>query len=274
MGGEELREVEEEVQEALEQEIPAVEEQEAVVSDLSPVEEKASKGGWVPLEQWVENGHAEDEWRSAEVFEARGELIDEIKIVKQQGRDMEARFADRLSNVNKLHEIQQKSALDDLTRQFKEAVDVADTDEALRIQGKMDELKAPAPVVAPAPVENPAIKDWRDKNRWVMDKDDPKAIHVQMKFREYQIDGLSVEESLISIDEFLADKYPPTNPNRDKAHRQEGPSKPGQRRVKAKSVSWENLTAEEQRIYKETGDDMWGSKDKFLQAVADDRSKA
>ena len=272
MGGEELREVDEEVIETLEEANPVIEGEEKP-SDLSPVEEKASKGGWVPLEQWMENGHAEDEWRSAEVFEARGELIDEIKEVKRQGREQEARFTDRLSNINKLHDLQRKRDLDDLTRQFKEAVDVADTDEALRIQGEMDELKAPAPVVAPAPVENPAIKDWRDKNRWVMDKDDPKAIHVQMKFREYQIAGMSVEESLVSIDEFIADKYPPTNPNRERAHRQEGPSKPGQRRVKVKSVSWDNLSAQEQRIYNETGDDVWGSKDKYLQAVADDRSQ-
>lgn len=271
MGGEELAGVEEEVQGVLEEEIPAVEE---VVSDLSPIEEKASGGGWVPKEQWVENGHPEDEWRSAEVFVARGELIDEIKEVKRQGRDQEARFADRLNNVNKLHEIQQKSALDDLEKQFREAVDVADTDEALRLKEKMDELNAPPPVVAPAAVENPAIKEWRNKNRWVMDKNDPKAVHVQMKFRDYQVEGMSIDESLVAIDEFIADKYPPTNPNREKAHRQEGPSKPGQRRVKVKSVNWDNLSAQEQRIYNETGDDVWGSKDKYLQAVADDRSQA
>lgn len=243
-------------------------------SNLSPVEEMAAKDGWVPREQWVEDGNPEAEWRSAEVFVERGEWINRFKSVQRDSKAAEDNFNQRLAGMAKLHEAQQKVAIDDLKRQFKDAVDVADTEKAMEIQGQIEEASKPAPPTpaAPAP-ENPVIREWRDRNPWVLDKDNPKAVHAQLKFREFQESGMSVEEAIPAVDAFIKEKYPAGNPNRNNAHRVEGGSKPGMKRAaKNRPATWESLNATEKRIWDECGD-AWKTKDDYLQAVADDRSR-
>lgn len=241
---------------------------------LSPAEEKASQGGWVPKDQWVENGGSEEEWRSAREFNDRGEIIGQLKELQRQGREQEAHFTDRLANVTTLHKAQQKAAVSEVERKLKEAVDVADTDEAMRLMAERDELNKAPEVAAPAvPKVDERILEWRDAHPWIKDEDDPRSSYGQARWTKHLNSGMTVEDGLDAVLRDVEKHFPPTNPNRDKAPRQEGPTKAGKRRTKVRSVGWDQLTAEEQKIYNETGDDTWGSKDNYLQAVADDRSQ-
>src|SRR5690242_14503261 len=78
-------ELKQESQVEIKTEEPKVEETQTQESQLSKSEQDATALGWMPKEQWVEEGHDADDWKPAKVFLEHGQMIGKIR---QQSKEL------------------------------------------------------------------------------------------------------------------------------------------------------------------------------------------
>ena len=82
-------------------------------------EDIAREGGWKPKDEWE---GPSGEWRSAEVFNERGEWIKKHKAQDKRLNEMETQFNTRLDNSNKLHKAQMETQKAELVRKRDAAI--------------------------------------------------------------------------------------------------------------------------------------------------------
>ena len=237
--------------------------------EISEDETRASGNGWTDREAWEGKGGDPDEWVSARKFNERGEMIGNIRSLKQRLDDQEKKFDARLDHNKTLHEAQMKVTIADLEAKRDDAIDLADRDKANQIQGQIDEVKATSVDVAPETVTNDqsALDDWNDANSWVTDEDSPKAAYAIQRFNRHLVAGKTNAQAIASMELEVAKQFPDKNERRENVATVEGGrSKPGKRAVV--KLSWDQVTPEEMKWYKAIS---WKSKDDFLQAVSDER---
>jgi hypothetical protein len=234
----------------------------------SPDIEKASKDGWMPLEDWEGKGNSSDDWVSAKKFNERGDMIGSIKTLRDQQRKMERDFEERLSASNKLHKFQQEATIKDLEAKRDAAISDGDRDRVLDAQDQINNLSSvsvpEAAPVAPASQDQEALDDFNKDNPWIFG-DSPKADYAKAQFGRFSR-SMSVPDAVKAIGLDLAEKFPDVNPNRDRAPAtQRNASKPGKK--SERTMSWSELTREEEKMFS-VGD--W-SKEDFLKVVSDSR---
>ena len=240
-------------------------------------QEEAPKGH-MSKEAWEESGKDPEEWRSPEVFEERGKWINRVKGLEGDMKSMQTGFDQRIQGLNQLHNHQLQNTIKDLEAKRDSAIDEADTPAAKVLQEQIDQTRVvqnATQAPAQAPARDPAIASWEADNAWVMNPDDPKTAFANAKFNQYaQQPGMTAETALKLVDSDISKAFPDVNHNRNNASVAEGARGPGGKRSAAtQSVSWEDLTHQEKVIYN-SGPEAWGTKEKFLKAVADDRKGA
>ena len=256
----ELGQEEQEIEQEVEQEV-----------EVNPDVEQASKGGWMPLEDWTSKDKDPDDWVSAKKFNERGQMMDSISSLRKQVEAQSNDFSSRITNLTKLQEARTNQTIADLKDKRDQAVDVADREEVNKIQGQIDELNV-APVNQPAaqPAQHEGQKDldaWNANNSWI-NEFSPKSEFAKASFNRHANTGISVQEAIKMAEADIRTHFPPTNPRRDSAQSVEGGrSKPGQR--SARKLAWSDLSATEEKLF----NNMPGvfSKEEYLSAVADDR---
>ena len=229
-------------------------------------EDIAREGGWRPKEEWE---GAPSEWRSAEVFNERGDWIKRAKQQDKRMNDLETTFNTRLDNANKLHQHQMEIQKAELVRKRDDAIDDADRVTANKYQEDIDKINAQPNESLPANNSQSTLDSWNADNPWILGND-PKAAYGKQQFSGYQAQGLSVEQSIVAMENDVNKAFPNLNPGRESHPLPEGGTKPG-RRSAAKTLTMADLTAEE-RKYRSAMPDAWDSDKEFLQAVQDSRS--
>jgi hypothetical protein len=228
-------------------------------------EDVAREGGWRPLDEW--DGPPGD-WRSAEVFNERGDWIKKHRAQDKRLNDMESQFNSRLDNSNKLHKAQLDQQKADLVRRRDEAIDLADKETALKAQEEIDNIVIP--MDAPQVNSDQAYLDeWNQKNQWIL-QNTPKAIYAKSQFNLYQDSGQDSKTALANAERDIKREFPEINPGINRQPTPEGGSKPGSKRSQ-KALTMNDLTQEEASIYKKMPG-TWATDKDFLKAVQDSRS--
>lgn len=143
---------------------------------LSENETQASALGWVPKDQWIEDGKDPDDWKPAKVFLEHGQMIGKIR---QQSKELqETRTA--LNFVNqKNKEVYEKgyqSAIKELREQKRAALAEGDLvkadeiDERIdRTKDELDQVRRQAPVQPKSQAPDPEHIEWLQRNPWYND---------------------------------------------------------------------------------------------------------
>lgn len=235
------------------------------------IEEIAAEQGHKSREDHIASGGDPKKWRNAEVWLARGELMEQHKTwtaeMKEQYDsrmdEMESGFNTRLDNVNKLHKAE-------LVRKRDAAIDLADRETANNIQTDIDNLDT-QPVNAGASADQAALDAWNTANPWINGAE-PKAAYAKQQFNAYQQQGLTVKQSIANAEADVGRAFPEVNPNRDTHPTPEGGSRPGKKRG-ARKLTMADITTEE-RKWRQAMPDAWKTEAEFLQAVQDSRSES
>jgi len=172
-----------------------VEDQEEETPELNAAEQKAWDGGWRPEDQF--DGNPEN-WKTAREYNLYGEMQGQIREAKAETRREVAKNDERITNLNKLHSAQQKSALADLKAQQREAVEEADTDKYDKIQTQIDSNKAEDEVTTPT--KDPAVAEWEAKNAWINDTGSEKYAQAQAAWGIAASRGMDNQAALDFVD--------------------------------------------------------------------------
>ncbi len=227
-------------------------------------EDVARSGGWKPQDEW-EGDPAE--WRSAEVFNERGEWIDRHKKQQKQIDEMQSTFNTRMDNANKLHQQQIELQKADLIRKRDDAIDLADKGAANGYQDDIDKLNT-----QPTAVDGQSTLDsWNSSNPWIL-QNNPKAAYAKQQFGMYQGQGMSSDAALSNMENDVNREFPDINPGRERQPTSEGGSRPGNKRGASK-MTWSELTNDELKYYRAMPE-AWKSKAEYLQAVQDTKGES
>ena len=240
---------------------------EAEVIEANPAEDKAREGGWKPKEDW--QGEP-DEWRSAEVFNERGEWIEKHKTQQKRMDELENTVQSRLENQRKMMEQQAETQRNELIRKRNDAIDEADREKANKYQDDIDSLRQNE---EPEQVNNNQVvmDNWNTANPWIL-QNDPKAAYGKQQFAAYQGQGMSAQQAITAMEADIAREYPNINPQRHNAPLQEGGT-PAGGKAKARKLSMGDLTSDERKYYNSMPG-AWKNEAEFLQTVQDVRGES
>ena len=227
--------------------------------EMSASEKKARSNGWFPKDDWKDDP---DDWVSHKKFNERGEMIGSIKQLKKQRDDDRRQFNSRLDNVNKMHEVM----LTELESKRDNAIDMADRQEANKIQDQIDNMRA---TQAPEPQQtDDFLNTWNQNNHWIT-SGTPKAIYAGTMFNKYSSSGMSNEDAVAAMEADVSREFSSQNAQRDRAPAQErNQSTPGKKHVQ--KLTMNDLTAKERNLHNQMSD-AWKDDAEFLQAVSDSR---
>lgn len=259
-------EIAEEVVEEVVETTEEVKENTEEVEAVDPEQDRASAHGWLPRDKWRGDP---DDWASAKKFNERGEMIGEIRKLKTRVDTAEQGFTARLDHHKKLQEAQMKVTISELESRRDEAIDLADRDNANRIQGQIDDVKATVIPETPAPQNEQSIMDdWNASNPWIFEES-PKAAYATARFNAHS-KNKTANDAILAMEADVLGAFPDINPRRQQASTVEGGrSKPGAKA--SPKLNWSQLTAEEQKWF-DVMPSAWKTKDDYLQAVQDGRN--
>lgn len=126
--------------EETEQEVE-VPEGEPEAPELSGVELEASKLGWTTKDQWVEAGRRAEDWRPADAWLDRGQILNTLAQVRQELKQTKAQVGAAYEQGKKIAEASYKDELDSLRASKKEALMEHDLVKADEIQEQIDAHK-------------------------------------------------------------------------------------------------------------------------------------
>lgn len=144
---------------------------------VSKAEEKASRMGWVPQEEWK---GPDDKWKTAEDFLKHGEEINSVlkeRLDKLQ-QDMETTIKLNKAEVERARKESYDRAakeyaekLETLKKKKLEAVQEGDIEEYVKIEGEEAKLKPPDEPKKEEPPSgeqqfSPVFIEWKSKNKW------------------------------------------------------------------------------------------------------------
>lgn len=250
-------------------------EQPEEVPELTPEEQRAWEQGWRPQDQF--DGDP-DRWKTAREYNMYGDFQQEIRSLKEEQRQKEREFEDRLSGVNKFHEAQLESKVKELKVKQREAVENADTDEFDRIQSELDDVKSSKPnhPQPQQPAKDPMIAAWEEKNPWI-NNNDQKASDAQALWNSYAVSNpnATIEQALSHVDSMIERLYPnevPTNPRRAMPSSHERQPQQAPRRNN-RELTMNDLTNDERQAWESFGKMMYGDEKTYLKVVADARKQ-
>ena len=244
-----------------EQEQGQEQEQQPEPQELSYEEQhikKASKGGWRPIEDWIEQGKPAEEWVDARDFNNRGEYIGKLK----EAHATIDSFGVRLENVNAVHEAQQNQLRRELEAKKTEALENGDADELNRIHGRIQEIQQE--VQAPFPIDQ-ELDRWNKNNTWIHE-DNPKADRAKAIYaRELIKPGNTMNNVLRTVNEIMDREFP----NTPVIPQSEGGSRPKGNQSRGRALTMDDVTPDEMKI--RSSFPKWADDKIFLQAITDSR---
>ena len=107
-------------------------------------EAKARSSGWAPESEWQGN---QDDWVSAEVFNARGPLFETMKQQKQRIERLERETQTMGGLVKKTRDDERKKVLEELQKQKGASMEAGEYAKVIELDGKIEEAKKPDPAV-------------------------------------------------------------------------------------------------------------------------------
>ena len=145
---------------------------------MTSAEEKASKNGWRPEDDWKGDP---DDWVPAKEFNFRGELMGRIAEQSSILNNFKNQIAERDKTIDDMSDLQgrisereYKKALKTLQEAKAEAIDTGEGDAVVQLDDEIDELKRHQPNTATPgnkKIKNdtpPEVVDWlqRPQNKW------------------------------------------------------------------------------------------------------------
>lgn len=247
------------------------EEQQEEQNELSPIEQKAFEQGWRPQEEFK---GPEENWKTPKEFIKDGEWLAQIKSLKQDQERQKQDFDNRLDNTNKLHEARRQSEITKLKDAQRNAVDMADTDAYDAAGKQIDELEKESQPAKQQPAKAASVAEWEASNPWINDANDERTPVTQAIWGRYlqQNPNATPEQALAHVDERINKLYPTTesNPRREQPNITE--NNPRRSSRKPKSLSMNDLTADERQEWNQFGSQMF-TEAEFLKTVSDMRTK-
>ena len=202
--------------------------------EYSDVEKQALEKGWKPKEEYQGDP---GKWRSAEVFVALEEPLKRIEHQSKELKAVRAALEAFKEHHTKVKETEYDRALKSLQDARRTAMREGDTEQALLLEDKVEEIKAEkAQVVAegkkPIPEVqesiHPEFKEWLNHNGWYETSKAMRAVADKLGL-EYQAEGLSPREVLKRVEADIRKEFPHKfeNGNKNRAMGVEPPSRGG-----------------------------------------------
>ena len=249
------------------------EEQQEEQHKLSPIEQKAFDQGWRPQEEFK---GPEENWKTPKEFIKDGEWLAQIKSLKQDQERQKQDFDDRLENTNKLHEARRQADIKKLKAQQRDAVDSADTEAYDAASEQIADLEGQEvkTTTTTEPGKDPVIAAWEEKNPWFNDLNDERGSVAVGIYNTYanQNKGASSAQVLAHLDARMNRLYPTDNSNPRREQPNITENNPRRSSRKPKSLSMNDLTADERQEWNLFGSQMF-TEAEFLKTVSDTRTK-
>lgn len=202
----------------------------------SDIQTVASKGGWVPKDEWT---GAPDKWVDAPQFvlkaaEILPQLTADLKEARAEIRTVKKAVADSAKFISAAEKRAYDRGVNEAQARLDSAAALGDVEgvrEATKeIVALEKEIRADVPQV------NPDFETWREANPWFDTDDEMKAITVAIAEKANN-DGYRGKAQIAEVDRRLKARFPNLgkNPNRDLPGAVEGATLP--RRTSAKTFS-------------------------------------
>jgi hypothetical protein len=248
--------------EPLKREEPVVE----TAPDLPEGEVVAKSYGWMPKDEWVKAGNAEEDWTPAKHFMKFGELKQKM-IQKDKELQKQAKlFVLMKTHHEKVKETAYKQALNDIKQERKAALEQENFAKAESLRDEMDALKEryeveralPAdiqqelasPVIQPQGL-NPEFVSWHSKNQWYVSdpaKQDEASKMADVMGQAFVLDAQrrgvqpSVSEIYQKVEKEIKARYPdrfktPKSPQSDGPTTRGAPSPKGSVKLSEEQLS-------------------------------------
>lgn len=195
-----------------------------------PFETKALEMGWRPQEEW--EGDPED-FVDAKEYVRRQPLFDKISGLNKHVKKLEQALEAFKVHHSRVKETEYNRALDQLKLARRQALRDGETDQALALEDKMDEIQAQKkefeeslPSTPQNAEAHPTFVAWRQQNTWYQ-KDRAMTAFADKLGVELHQQGLSPDEVLSQITKEIRTefKHKFTNPKRDAPSAVEGSSR-------------------------------------------------
>jgi hypothetical protein len=262
--------------------------EETDTSKLNDIEKEAYDIGWRPKSEFLKAGHDPDSWTSARAYISFRNLQKANKDLQDRVSTIEEDSAKRFENLNKFHKARNDFEIKEREKKLLEAVSNADTDEYARLNGEIEALKNDGkvfvePVVQKqvqqsAPQLPPIIAEWREKNSWIKDANDPRSISANAIWDNYvKVNGgdgkVTIEECLKHTETQLkklgiieGEKVNPMRTSASSVESSRSPTKKTGQTV----ISMATIPHEMRRMWENTKNSgMWKNEKEFLQSYAD-----
>jgi hypothetical protein len=215
------------IQETTEQ----TEKQEVQYSD---VEKQAMEKGWKPKEEYQGDP---GKWRSAEVFVALDEPLKRIESQSKEVKALRAALEAFKEHHSKVKENEYNRALKAVKEARKQAMIDGDTEKALALEDRADELntekeafvqESRQPLVQEPAELDPRFVAWTDKNRWY-NNDVSMRKKADAIGNVYLAEGKSPQEVLTLVEQDIKQLFPAKfeNPRANRASAVEPASRQG-----------------------------------------------
>jgi hypothetical protein len=197
--------------------------------DLSPAEELAMSKGWVPKEEWEALGKDPKLWKSAELFNTHGELMERINTLgtaidryKETQKQMETATAKMAKHMAKQLKAEYERGKRELLAEKKRALRDEDHDAVIEIDEKLRENRELASKVedeaqtsAEEAVQDQSPVDAALCNAWMQDAanawyktDEAAAALADKTFNQKIADGATTRQALQAASEKVKSRFP------------------------------------------------------------------
>jgi len=218
---------------------------------VDPYVEKATEMGWRPQEEW--EGAPED-FIDAKEYVRRKPLFEKIEHQSKKIKQVEQALQALKTHHDRVKETEYNRAMKQLTDAKRQALRDGETDQALMLEDKIDEIKeqkaeydqSMQQVNVPTEKVNPAFIEWQQENTWYQ-KDRAMTAFADKLGVELHAEGYSPDEVLRRVSREVKDefKHKFTNPKRDGPSAVEGGSR---KSVKTLSDDTSDMPEEDVRM--------------------------
>jgi len=239
-----------------------------------PEEDRKYAEGWNP-------NYKGENAKTLKQFINDGKLISKVEYLSKKDKERESEFNERLRNLDKLHQIQLKKQREELEERFKDAVNMSDMEEVRAVQKEIDELEdiqipSEQPKISQDDLE--FIQEWDIKNQWIkaadtshpnydpLSPDVPKALFAQKLINDLARQGLKPRALAAEVERQVNEKFAVRTKQVTPKHL---PSQTlAGAKAKSRGLSWSEISDADKALYNQMPD-VWGSKEDYLQALAD-----
>lgn len=232
-----------------------IKEKDKVVVKSDSVEDHAREGGWMPREDWVEQGKDPTQWRSAELFIELGPLYERIDSLKRENKENKKVLNEFKQFHEKVRETEYKRALEQLKVKKVEALQEGDANSVVDIDEKIAKVTAEEAAAKVKEVQvqsqeiHPDFANWVTKNTWYGSDVEMREFADSIG-QAYAKSGRTTDplDVLKYVEKKVRQTYPDKfrNPNKDKVSNVEGGDAPTK---KTKVIDIE-MNEEEERAMK------------------------